>query len=269
MKTKQLMLGMMACVALLATSCDKDDENNGASGNKLPKTTIRLWYENGKCTSGNKTEYFYTGDKLVRSRKAYVDSTGAEYTSNHSDYYVSNMEYTYGADGKLSGKFLVDDEGDTTSYKVAYLSETQVQLAYEYRYGSEGYVDTNLYEMNSQGQVVKGGSTIDGSAYLYTYATDGTPTMEVNSNSQTKEEYEYDGKNGIFKNLNMPEWFFFAEYIHTNKLQNKTSRKSTYGTSYNSTTNYEMEYDADDYPVKITDKSEDSSSYGITTIEYQ
>ncbi len=254
------MLALVACAALFVVSCDKDDDNDGASGGKVPTSVTELSYDNGKFDQGHKFEYTYdNSNRLTTSVRSGIDSTGAVVGS------VTNVVYSYTGDKltKMVSTYSYESDNGTTTCTIEYPNDAEVRVSYAY---SDESRDTTVYEVNSKGQVVKEGIT------SYTYAADGTLTeWGWSDNTEARSgEYEYDSKNGVYKNWNMPEWYMLEDY-HYNMIHNMTSAKwsdANNGDTLDRTYTYTMKYDGDDYPTEITEM-QNGVVQGVQTIVYK
>lgn len=117
--------------------------------------------------------------------------------------------------------------------------------------------------------------TVDGNGRLMNY--DGTNAVYDASGNLTKmtnsyEEYtfEYDTKNGIFKNVKTPQWAFV--YVLDDHFMYKANNavKVTYkdleeNQTYSQAISYT--YNAADYPTKMVAVDEDNDAY-TATIQY-
>jgi hypothetical protein len=261
MKTKQLMLGMLACAALFVASCG--DEPAGGYDDeeifkeKLPVSVTFTSYEDGKFVGGTRMEFSYDEQsRITTSTSSLADSMGAV------TEFVGSMTFTYAGDKltKMIGSG-VNDKGVkfTTTEMAEYPSAAQVRTIYvEEEDGVEVYRDTDVYELDAAKRLIARGN----GSIRYTYGADGVLSKEEwfwNNSVDEVWAYTYDDKNGIYKNVNMPSWFIHPSLTLRGNIQHNAVFE-TYTTDYNNDEyTYEMEYDADDYPVKIKKTMKENS----------
>jgi outer membrane murein-binding lipoprotein Lpp len=260
-KFNALMFGAMACAAMLAASCSKDDNKNDTLG-KVPVSVTWTQYQGDGTTfeRAGKEEYAYTAGKLATITSYGIDEDGTVRV-------FGVTTYIYGSNGNLTKTNYVSSDDDYSSVvDITYPNATTVQMVYTQSYdGKIQRIDTALYQVNAKGQLEN-----DGYA-TYTYNADGSLAMRAHTgiDEQETNTYEYDGKNGIYKNWDLPVWYMLDDYAY-NYAQNVTRRTEIsthpmWGFTYSCT--YALVYDTDDYPTKITE-TRDGKVQEVKTIVY-
>lgn len=119
-----------------------------------------------------------------------------------------------------------------------------------------------MYTIDSNGSLLSGGGLIT------TYDSKGNLIKLVNENKESS--YEYDGRNGMFKNIKTPQWamYLLLEDMHVFNVNNPT--KTSYEDSEfheSNLSSFSYEYNSDNYPVKINVTGLDDFLNSVT-IEY-
>ena len=250
------MLGAMACAAMLAASCNKDDDNKG--GGKVPASVTWTYYENGEVSGIYQQVFTYDAKNRVTTL-IYQELTESGAVEGEPNRY----DFTYSGDNLVK---VTPDDNDGIQ-EIAYLSATQVQVVTKWSSSN----DTALIELNDKGQVVKRYGN------EYTYNANGTIAKWASTTYPEESTYTYDDKNGIFKNCNMPSWWFMGNGdYYMNMVHNATSY--TYVSNYGGSTtsnlySFAMDvYDADGYPTQITETTQSGITRGnkdVMTIVYK
>ncbi|NOQ24970.1 MAG: hypothetical protein GQ564_06360 [Bacteroidales bacterium] len=249
-----LLFGLSLAVGLMFTSCEKDEETTPNQEEKVLYPTKITEYEDG-VYDGEITFEYNADKKLV---KVVYDS----------DFYET---YAYDTDGKvIEYKEFYNNSLDVQE-SMEYNTNGQLIKIQRYNNGIEG--GWYSYEYDNQGNVSKRSEHLtDGTVYTYrTYEYDingnlinrkyfweDYVTGTILTDTYDETTYEYDDKNNIYKNLNLP--FKYETYINnvTKEVYTETSDDYTYTGIYTYT------YNEDNYPIEYTE--DDDERY---VIEYQ
>lgn len=266
---------MLAGVCLFI-SCSDPDSNQTNSSAKLLPSKISTEIE-----ASNKRTYTYSYDSSNRlveyvETSLFGNNVGLEdmettckivYNAHNSidSLIISPLLLDGFADINNSIYALVNDtvlfeykgEEIIVKYKnkkdeKVYINSRHEVIAYEYYSGIEGTLKiTNTYEYDDKGNILK--IVIDNGIdkpyipYVYTY----------------------DNHNGIFKNVNIPQWFMVIMLDQRFNMANNYKEYSDYD---NCKWIMEYSYSKDDYPIfkktKYEGDSKVKSVEAITTIDY-
>ncbi len=266
------MKNLFFCVtaALLLLSCDRDETTIPTVDTPLLPTTMTI----STSDISRKMNFEYEGDKL---KKISYESLGVPYAVNYeytgdlitkvniSDLEGNTVENLQYSGGKLvaTTTTTVEKSGDytaTTNLTYSYNSDGTVGFKKTYSYKrkvdtapSSSYSSEGLYTLKN-GQVVK--IVEKNNTYGSTYTTIRT----------------YDTKNGVFKNVRGFaagalgfEEFIAASLSVTHNNYSTISNISDYSSNDSGNT-FTYEYNANDYPVKITDSyKENNQTQEVTT----
>lgn len=244
---KKLALSAFVVAGFMITSCDKNDDNTTPQNSDTSYLPVKINDADGiysfKYDAQNRMIEMKSGD----SETAYILTT-----------------FTYSGD------------------QLTAIKETEVAPGYT---GTEDYVFT--YQNNKVTAKVtytnsSGGNgnmtdilTIDGNGRLTNYE-EGSAVYDAKGNltkiQSPYDEYtfEYDTKNGIFKNIKTPQWVFVyvldAHFMHIVNNAVKVSYKDLEeNQTYSEAISYI--YNAADYPTKMIMVDEDNDTY-TAVIQY-
>lgn len=240
---KKLVLSVIVAAGLMFTSCDKNDDNNPTEEGTVDVTKM---YLPSKIVSDDYTT-IYTYNNKGQVTKI-TESDGYEYT------------FTY------NGNQLVEVVSIDEVYKTTYTftqSGTKLTLNMKGEFNGQTQTDTEELTLDSKGNLLNDGY------FTYTYDANGNITKMLSDDSE-KIIFKYDDKNGIYKNVKLPQWVF--AYIiseQTNIINNVVDinyEDSDFPEdNFNATATYS--YNADNYPVKMVAKSTLEDDF-TQTIEY-
>lgn len=171
-------------------------------------------------------------------------------------YYEAS--YNYDAEGRITS-FVKKGESINYTYKgdTIYMKNADVS--------KQGYT---FIISDDKGYVQKSGGT--NGAFDYRLLESYTYDYNGNMLSEDYETYEYDNKNGIFKNVNAPLWFFYVSdigydahwFVRNNCINNK---RPVFGEE----TKLDIIYSNEGYPDKLVMSYTDAVDViRIRTIEY-
>ncbi len=212
-----------------------------------------------------------TGPQHLPSKITYTETTpgAADLTMEMNVQYNTNKQITRIGVGKNATdygvfEFVYNSFGQLT--KQVFVSKVPSKLSYttEYAYSENSVTATQVdqnqmniqtkYELDANGRVQK----IDyiGSLSFVNFYYDSNDNLKkaVNS-SQNEFNFTYDEMNGIFKSINLPNWFFFdddnAPFAECVNLGFHVANNVTeWGTSWFDN-QFTYIYNADNYPVQI------------------
>lgn len=222
------------CASFFSCSDDDDDDDNFVT-TYLPKTIV------GKQGS-NENTYTFSYDSQNRL-------TGWE-----SRYEKNTI--TYGTDGKITKLYTEEGENYTSTRYYTYKGN-EVTVTDE-----DGGID-EIININGNGCVTS-----------ISYDDDASEKLSYSgkniTRSEYKEEYEegtyeykssikYDGKAGIFRNVNTPQWFIYTQMDENfgatvgNNFASSDSKGYIEGVEvYKETTTNTFAYNDEKYPTSIT-----------------
>lgn len=181
---------------------------------------------------------------------------------------VEQETLTYDNSGKLIKYVKLENDGTTSTDSYIYDGNT-VQAVSSWS-GSSSAPVTNRYLLNDKGQLLEIARLENGQLGTARY------TWEYDANEHTvkafyiytdgrkyeRDAYSYDNNPGIMANCTTPEWWFTKEReysLDVIKNQLMTSWSIENSPAYK----YEYEFDADGYPVSVTEKDDGSVSASL------
>src|SRR5690606_14781463 len=229
----------------------KGNNNGGGSGNN----------SGGNSGGGNNNSSIPNLPiKITRDYKRYetfkYDNKGRIVQQNMiSDiYYLRKMFIKYSNDTIVSIKKF--DEwfyNDTIYYKFIYSGNT---IRYDYATSNGSVSGYNIMTLDNNCVLLKDDYRYVKREYFYDSNKNLIKIKVVNQ----EVNYSYFANtNGVFKNVNMPQWFFYSVFNTrvTNSIFNNMS-KAIGQTNIYDTINYRYQYNKDGYPVNIySDRLED------------
>jgi len=239
---KKLALSAFVLAGLFFTSCD-DKETEGTDGKvDLGKTYLPL-----KISTNSYTTNFSYNDK------------GQVVKITESDGY----EYVFKYDGKQLVE-IVEDDTSNGGYKTVY---TFSQTGSTVTLNMEAVIDGQKYEDKENLQLdAKGNLAYDG---YFTYTYDASGNVVKMTSEDGEATLAYDAKNGIFKNMNLPQWvmsYILSYQInHINNVLTFSFVSEDVEDNNSGTAKYD--YNADGYPIKATVDS-DVDDREVQIIEY-
>src|SRR5690554_2629951 len=235
---KKVILSAFVLAGILFTSCDKNDDDTSGNNEAVPAkmssedSNIEFSYDNqnrlikltdvsegthGQITYSYSTiaELEYNGEELTKITEVYNSTYNGNQTSSTTEYTFSKSNNT------ITVYYKMVDDGST------YTGSESLQI------DEKGYLITNedyLYFYNSKGNIVK------------------------ISDEDTESLFEYDDKNGIFKNVKTPQWilehFFDIGVFFINNPVKYTYKDVEYPED-NETVSINYRYNASGYPIKM------------------
>ena len=248
---KKILLSALIFSTLAFVSCnDSDDNNTGVdtSGIYLPT----------KFESEENVQTF-----VYDSENRLIESKDIEDDGSRTN--IVTFVYTNGQ--LVSAKEVTTEVGNdqtyvsTEDYTFTY-QNNEVTVVNVYTSNSSNSTQTSVYTIDSNGKLQSGnGLTV-------TYDSKGNVTKLVEDDFENT--YTYDNQNGMFKNVNTPQWAFYLvlEEFHIFDINNVT--KLTYKDSEDAEedfSNISYQYNSANYPVKMNVTGSDDFSNSVT-IEY-
>ncbi|MDY3318174.1 hypothetical protein PG637_01975 [Riemerella anatipestifer] len=280
MKKVFYLLSMAILPVFLAVSCNRnDDEPTPKEELLLPSKVEETYYDkdgNQKRTSvydltcdGTKFTKMVSRDGEGNTTFAYQDNLLVKVKSDEEE-----RVFEYDSKGNLVKETLVSSYGGTTTTTDIYtyeLSESSVNVTYNRKNVSGGElkleaVGTYTYTLTPNKQVVKvvGKKTLTGYGY----------TDEVT----IEENYTYDDKNSIFKNISGFDKLGYSQFMLAISLGNfnnvltksskDVSKDVSYTDIYTQTEAYKYTYNDKNFPTEF-ENSVDGKKYKTSKIEYK
>jgi hypothetical protein len=256
--------------ALILGSCTNDE--NPSSGNALVLKKLTLTYPGGNNSHVIEKVFNYENNVLVSIAEGSTDTTKYQYSGNKitkvehfQSYYphfnptlVSSETLTYEGDDL---KYIISSDGSKREliYSNGKLSQQNLY------FGSLGGGDPDMlleqYNLTyNQGNLVE-----------QTYQSYQQGIVQFTATTT----YQYDSKNNLMKNMNPYLKFFFVDLISRGftpfSQNNVVASTDTYQGSSTGGTEYvyDIIYNADNYPVKITKSYKESHNVILVVdVEY-
>ncbi|MDR0873723.1 MAG: hypothetical protein LBN27_09725 [Prevotellaceae bacterium] len=190
---KYLMIFLSLALAVVFSACNKDDDKgNNKEDDGENNNNTQVYLPSKIIYDGETTTFTYDNQRRVTEQKN-------SYTTN---------TYTYNSDGTLAQVVKLNE--DPLSSRT---------ITYEYKENAVERIATgskSTYEyVLKDNRIVANNSDLD--SYSYTYDAVGNmikQTKQTKVGYKTYEntyEYTYDNKNGVFKNVNIPQWYKITE----------------------------------------------------------
>ncbi|MBT0549685.1 hypothetical protein MPN29_03845 [Riemerella anatipestifer] len=283
MKKVFYLLSMAILPAFLAVSCNRNDDESTPTPKEellLPSKAEEIYYDkNGNPKRTSVYDFTYDGTKLTKlvSRDG-EGNTAFTYQDDLITKIKSNEEeriFEYDSKGNLSKETLVESYNSATiTHVYTYtLNGNSVSVTYSKKnvagekLRSEA-VGAYTYTLTPNKQVIRGvgkktSTDYYDSGYSYTYDT-------------TKEEnYTYDDKNSIFKNvggfdkLGYSQFILNAPFGSFNNVLTKNRKEGVDNTrTYTHTEAYRYTYNDKNFPTEF-ENSVDDKKYKTSKIEYK
>lgn len=242
---KFYFLTLITLVSFSLVSCNEDDNNGNGQGDAvyLPDVIINKSLQEGY--DGVATLYFRY-DK--QNRLIHIIQAMGEATAETGD----TLSFNYDSQGRLS--YVVS--ADTTKFtyggnKVFCVNRTE-----------DGYLKDTL-ELGNNGELLKLYNADE--VYNYEYDAKGNlnkyNVKDINGNLIHTTTLTYDNKNGLFKNIKTPSWFFIREQAFPLCFVNNTLQE----VNDSVIDTFTCEYNDAEYPTSV---EVSGSSKFILTVEY-
>lgn len=235
---KKIVLSAFVLAGLMFTSCDKSDDETSGNNEVVP---VKMSSEDSNM------ELSYDDQNRLVKLSDTSEGTHGQMTYSYSS--VSELEY--------SGEELTKI---TEVYNSIY-NENQTSSTTEYTFSKSNNTITVYYKMVDDGSTYTGseslqidekGYLITNEDYLYFYNSKGN-IVKI-SDEDTESLFEYDDKNGIFKNVKTPQWvlehFFDIGVFFINNPVKYTYKDVEYPED-NETVSINYQYNASGYPIKM------------------
>ncbi len=249
---KKLVLSAFVLGGLMFTSC-KDDDNIPQNELKILPTKMvsKTIYDEGGYDE-TITKFTYDAEnRLVKM----VDEENE--LDEDGDSFNYKTEYTFEYNGSELSKIIEKESNTVTEYTFA---KTSSKITVNIKEDA----DTRSFELliNDKGFLLS-----DEDA-KYSYDAKGNIIKVVDGFSQAT--YKYDDKNGVIRNMNLPQWVFagiidsYAESYINNAIYMKVEVPQY--PQYNDEFNINYEYNSEGYPISAQGQS--SSSSHTLTVQY-
>jgi len=232
-----LTLAVIAALGLSFASCsDDDDDNNNFSTAYLPKTITE---KEGNSTSTYTTTFSYDDDNRL---------TG--WVDEYETYTV-----IYAEDGKIESLDIIY-KGTKNGYKTYFeYSGNTIKVIDE-----DGEIE-EVITINGNGTIksVKDEDSIEEYSYSGKNMTGIKEEYEDGGKYTSKGTSKYDGKAGVFRNINTPQWFLYTQVdsyfgVQNNIISSEYTEYQDGVESYKSSSSCSYEYNTDSYPTLATAK---------------
>lgn len=248
---KKILLSALMFSTLAFVSCNNSDDNNTGvdeSGIYLPTKF--------ESEENVQTFVYDSENRLIESKDILEDGS-----------YSKVVTFVYTNKQLVSAKEVTTEIGDeqtyvsTEDYTFTYQNnEVTVVNVYTSNWGNN--TRTSVYTIDSNGKLQSGNDV------TVVYDSNGNITKLVEDDFENT--YTYDNKNGIFKNVNTPQWAFYLllDGFHNFDINNVT--KLTYKDSEDAEGGYSnitYQYNSANYPIKMNVIGSDNFSNSIT-VEY-
>ncbi|WP_146212714.1 hypothetical protein [Dysgonomonas alginatilytica] len=242
---KFYFLTLITLVSFSLVSCNDDSGNGQADIIYLPGKIINKSLEEGY--EGSATLYFRY-DK--ENRVTYIIQSMNEAPAEEGD----TLSFAYDTEGRLSSVVtLFDTTKFTYNSNKVYCVQNNADTYYR-----------DTLELGSSGELLK----LYSAEYLYTYEYDwkgnltkyiGTNTVEGQTSITT---LTYDDKNGLFKNIKTPSWYFIKGQGFPLCFMNNTLQELH---ADGSADTFTCKYNDVGYPVSV---EVDGENKFLLTVEY-
>lgn len=247
---KKILLSALMFSTLAFVSCNNSDDNsvNQDSGIYLPTK-----FESDE----NVQTFIYDSEnRLIESKD--IEDDGSR---------INVVTFVYANGQLVSAKEVTTEAGNdqtyvsTEDYTFTY-QNNEVTVVNVYTSNWSNNTQTSIYTIDANGKLQTGNGV------FVTYDSRGNITKLVEGD--VEYTYTFDDKNGMFKNVNSPQWAFYLllEGLHIFDINNAT--KLIYKDSEDAEggfSNITYQYNSANYPVKMNITGSDNFSNSIT-IEY-
>ncbi|WP_177761405.1 hypothetical protein [Flavobacterium sp. I3-2] len=247
---KKILLSALMLSTLAVVSCNDSDDNSVGqdTGVYLP-TKI-------ESTENKQTFVYDSENRLIESKEINDDGS-----------YTNHVTFGYLSGKLVSAKEITTEVGDTQTY----VSTGDYTFTYQNNEVTITEVNTSNWGSSTETTVVtidSNGRLISGENLSTVYDANGNLTKLVDA--EGTETFEYDNKNGIFKNVKTPQWAFYVilddwYYLNVNNITKMTWDNTSDNEVDFSNLNYE--YNAANYPVKINVAGSDNFTNSVA-VEY-
>lgn len=233
------ILTTLSVIALVFTSCSKDDSPSEESNSGFLLTKTVETYDDGSTYT---TNFTYNGNKLIKIDDSDGESETFVYDSNGK--LVSGVEKYYNSNTLITGSVSYIYNGQNKLSSIAFSDGLHLDYAYningtvtEDNYDSNGNARTSIYTFLNDNIV----SVTESSTGLPTYVT----------------TFQFDSKNNPFKNVYKPYELFNNYFDFDFNVNNVTS--SVYDNDVNDyrSSTYTYLYNSNNYPTVRTETTGD------------
>lgn len=258
MKKVFFFLSAIAIVSL--TSCSGNDDESEANPNPNPSTDVlpkRIVWEQEEDPDGFNYDitYTYNGNKLVQG----IDTDGAIERYTYTGDLITKIEEIYDGVVEYQELFEYDSSGRLVLHKYQELLDGY-QERNVFVYNTDGTVTQNLYD-----ETLTSPSTTPS---VYTLFFENGEMTKIAQQGSITYKYAYDGKNSAFKNVTgyaAVSYITHGDFETEGKNQNIVSIVDQTN-NLNYTTNT-IQYNANNYPTKVTSVGIFDSNFPNTTEE--
>ncbi len=238
---KKLVLSAFILAGFMITSCEKNDDNT------IPQTTESSYLP----VKINDTDGIYSFKYDNQNRLTEMKSSDSE-----TAYILTTFTYEGDRLTAVKEQEVTPGYSGTEDYVFTYQNnKVTVKVTYTNSSGGNGNM-TDVFTIDGSGRLIN----YDGTTAVY----DANGNLIKMTNSYEEYTFEYDTKNGIFKNVKTPQWVFI--YVLDNHFMHKVNNAVKFGykdleenETYSQTVSYI--YNAADYPTKMISVDEDNDTY--------
>lgn len=216
-------------------------------------------------------KYFYLISKVTTLRNdqevtratfEYDEKNRLKQYNTYEDSSFESYDFEYNSNGELTKFIVTFSTGEEKVYDLNYKDATTIEASYV----EDGVDRIDIFKLNENGLVVRHYEDIDGeNAWIdFEYDSKGNVLKTIDDDGGYAI-YTYDDKNGMMKDVTLPQWLTF--YI-TGMM--KTPNNFTSLTYYEAdgTIDYDIQtltytYDDAGYPVSCVYDSEEGLNFGI------
>ncbi len=260
-------------LAIFLVSCSEGNEIKGAAsrpflsepvsrGLQLKKVT-QVTYVTSMISETSVTDFIYSGNKLIGT-----------HGQDDNSYYDTQIVYNGNKISQIISQRNGNNSGQSSlSYNANFLfSSSNLYERTEFYYDSSGNLETkNQFYLNS---ALGTEEMVNTTSYTY---QNGNVTQEISTdfgfgNSTTILNYTYDNKMNPTRGMNKYFRLIFQTEGFNGLSNNNPITRSYYqqGNQANPTIQtYQLEYNTQNYPVRIKRFSENNTLISDTTIEYR
>lgn len=253
MKKIYFFLSAIAIVSLASCSDSDNESSTNPSTDVLPKKIV--WEQDDPDGFNYEITYTYNGNKLIQG----TDNDGTIERYTYTGDLITKIEEIYDGVVEFQELFEYDSTGRLVLHKYQELLD-DYQERNVLVYNTDGTVTQNSYNetLNSTATVPS----------VYTLSFENGEMTKIVQQGYSTYKYTYDGKNSPFKNVTgyaAVSYITHGDFETEGKNQNILSVvDQTHNQSYMANT---IQYNANNYPTKVTSVAVFDSNYPNTTEE--
>lgn len=238
---KKLALSAFLLAGFMITSCDKTDDNTTPQNTDSSYLPVKI----------NDADGIYSFKYDAQNRMIEMKSGDSE-----TAYILTTFTYSGDQLTAVKEKEVAPSYTGTEDYVFTYQNnKVSAKVTYTNSNGANGSM-TDVFTVDGSGRI----TNYDGTNAVY----DANGNLTKMTNSYEEYTFEYDTKNGIFKNVKTPQWVFV--YVLDDHFMYKVNNPIKVGykdleenQTYSQAISYT--YNAADYPTKMIVVDEDNDNY--------